>query len=431
MAEPERSRRRPGRPAKAVDASASALARLGSELRRLRLEQGLTLIQAGELTGYSWQHLSAVERAGIVPAEDVVVACERALASGGRLISLYPAVVREQAAERHAREAARRAAAHLSEPEVDWGRLAATAIRSEAVTADMVEELELITDRQRSLYHELTSAQMLVPVEAHLGLLMSLLKSAQGSPVRHRIASAAAEAAGFAAWIWYDLGDEYKMAQHYRTANGLLAEAEHPALGAYVGSYQSLACDAGGLTDEAIAHAEWALDTAPETISKLTRSWLCVVAASALAPAPGRRAEALALLGQARDHFDVADGREDWMYDFDQTALAGSRGHCHLRLGQPAAAISAFTEGLAALPATCERRGAQFSVGLAEAHLAAGDAEEAVSMAARSLEVFATRGSVSGLRRVQRLRDLLHNNGHKRHAARLDEQVRARLKAAP
>jgi hypothetical protein len=69
----------------------------------------------------------------------------------------------------------------------------------------------LITDRQRRLYHELSSAEMMVHVQVHVGLLMSLLDSPQPDVLRHRIASAAAEAAGFAAWLWYDLGDLYTM----------------------------------------------------------------------------------------------------------------------------------------------------------------------------------------------------------------------------
>jgi hypothetical protein len=69
----------------------------------------------------------------------------------------------------------------------------------------VIEDLEQITDRQRVLYHERSSAEILVSVEAHLGLLASLLRGSQPEPVRHRIASAAAEAAGFAAWLLFDL----------------------------------------------------------------------------------------------------------------------------------------------------------------------------------------------------------------------------------
>ncbi|MBO2440263.1 helix-turn-helix domain-containing protein [Actinomadura nitritigenes] len=418
--------RRPGRPAKRLDPAASLLAHLGAELRRTRLQRELTLIRLGELTGYSWQHLGNIERGQVVPAENVIIACERALSAGGRLISLLPGVIREQAAQRHAREAARHHSAPAPSDDIDWSRLAAATARPSAMTLDLVEELEAITDRQRRLYHELTSAQMSVPVEAHLGLLTSLLGNAPSTPLRHRIASAASEAAGFAAWIWHDLGDPHKSALYYRTARDLLPEAGNPALASYISGYQALASDADGTTADAVQHAQKALATAPKATTRLTRSWLSALAASALA-ATSRRPDSLALLHQAQEHFDAAQDREEWMYEFDRTALADYRGQCHLRLGQPKDAINAFSEGLAALPTTCERRGAQITIGLAEAHLSDGRLDQATDAAHRSLEVFAARGSVSGLLRVRRFRDLLRDGGHQREADQMDQHVRAQL----
>jgi tetratricopeptide (TPR) repeat protein len=408
-----------GRPPKPLDASASALAGLGAELRKLRLEQGLTLIRLGELTGYSRQHLGAVERAEVAPSEDVVTACERALSAGGQLIALFPAVVREQAAFRHARETTRHAHTHVPDQDIDWSHLATAATRS-SVSPGMVEQLELITDRQRALYHELTSAEMLVPVQAHLGLLLSLLEATHSEPLRHRIASAASEAAGFAAWIWHDLGDPYNSSRHYTTAERLRPEAANPALHSYVTAYHALAC---GHAPGAIDYARQALDTAPKATTHLTRSWLCAVAANVVARVDP--AEAVRLLGQARDHFDAVEGREEWMYEFDRTALAGYRGQCHLQLGQPTDAIGAFAEAIASVPASCVRRKAQFTLGLAEAYLASGDVDEALTLASDSVRVFASRGSVSGISGVQRLRDLLRNDGHVRHAAQLNEHARA------
>ncbi|MFB4298474.1 helix-turn-helix domain-containing protein [Actinomadura sp. NTSP31] len=417
--------RSPGRPAKALDPSASLLANLGAELRRTRLQRGLTLIQLGELTGYSWQHLGNVERGHVAPTENVVLACERALSAGGRLVSLLPGVIREQAAQRHAREAIRHHSAPAPEEDIDWSRLAATT-RLSSMTADIVDELETITDRQRRLYHELTSAQMSVPVEAHLGLLIALLDNTSSTVLRHRIASAASEAAGFAAWIWHDLGDPHKSSFYYRTARDLLPEAGNPALASYISGYQALASEADGLTADAVHHAQKALDTAPKSTTRLTRSWLSALTASTLATT-GRRHDSLALLRQAQEHFDAAQDREEWMYEFDRTALADYRGQCHLRLGQAKDAIAAFSEGLAALPETCERRGAQITIGLAEAHLSDGRLDQATDAAQRSLEVFASRGSVSGLRRVRRFRDLLRDGGHHREADQMDQHVRARL----
>ncbi|MGH3766463.1 MAG: helix-turn-helix transcriptional regulator [Pseudonocardiaceae bacterium] len=101
-------KRRPGRPPKVTDPASSAAAALGAELRRLRIERALTLVQLGRLVGYSGQHLGAVERGTAVPSEVVMSACDAAVLANGRLVSMLPAVIREQARIRHQNEAARR-----------------------------------------------------------------------------------------------------------------------------------------------------------------------------------------------------------------------------------------------------------------------------------------------------------------------------------
>lgn len=417
------SRRGPGRPPKPQDNSSSALAQLGALVRRLRGERGLTLMSLGELTGYSWQHLGAIERSDVVPSEAVVVACERALSAGGRLVALFPAVVREQASNRHSREAARRAGTVQCDRDVEWARLLAAARQPSAVSSALLEDLEQITDRQRVLYHELSSAEMIISVEAHLSLLISLMRGTQPEPIRHRIASAAVEAAGFAAWLWYDVGDQFKMGSFYQMADDLLAEAGNPALGSYIGGYRALAAEACGLGSEAVHRAEAARDQAPASTSHLARSWLAAIGANTVA-LTGDRSSAVSLLGQACDHLNAAHGKEEWMYNFDHSALAAYRGQCHLRLGQAREAMAAFEAGLASLPPGCDRRGAFLSIGLAEACLAERVLDAATHHAQRALAAFAAHGSAAGLRRVQRYRGLLANAGYRRAAAALDQQVR-------
>jgi hypothetical protein len=90
-------KRWPGRPPKITDPASSAAAALGAELRRLRVDRGLTLGQLGRLVKYSWQHLGAVERGTAVPSEIVVSACDAAVLANGRLVSMLPAVIRARA----------------------------------------------------------------------------------------------------------------------------------------------------------------------------------------------------------------------------------------------------------------------------------------------------------------------------------------------
>jgi tetratricopeptide (TPR) repeat protein len=435
-ASPGGGKRRPGRPPKITDPASSAAAALGAELRRLRIHRGLTLGQLGRLVRYSGQHLGAIERGTVVPSEVVVSACDAVVLANGRLMSMLPAVIREQARVRHQHEAARRPGrpTDLAGPrarqvcdhdDLDWARLADAARRPSRLNRAVIEDLELITDRQRRLYHELSSAEMMVHVQAHVGLLVSLLDSAAPDSLRHRVASAAAEAAGFAAWLWYDLGDLYTMSHCYRQATQAADESRDAGLRSYILGYQGLVARAQGQSDSALGFFDQARETAQRSVSDSTRSWLTVLAADALARI-GHHREALAALDTAQSLLAGQDGRTDeWMYDFDEGSLAVHAGACLLTVGRPENAAAAFTDALRLLPASCERRGAEIQVGLAAARLASGEVEEAQRLTLTSLETFAARGSVAGLHRVRELRGTFRARGHVGVAAAIDEQARA------
>ncbi|SNS47856.1 Helix-turn-helix domain-containing protein [Streptosporangium subroseum] len=417
-------KRGPGRPAKDLDPGMSLRAALGARMRELRKGRSLTLMELGELTGYSWQHLGAVERGTVAPSESVIVACDTALGAGGVLKGMFPGVIREQAHLRHSGEAARRSSPEAPDSEVDWGRLSACGKRASVLTSAVVDDIEMITMHQRRLYHELTSTQMLVPVDGHLGLLLSLLETPAPDRLRRRIASAAGEAAGFSAWIWFDLGDHFKMGHRYDTALNALGEAGDRGLRSYISAYRAVTADAAGRADEAVRHASTALDTADRSVTRVTKSWLHAVNATARAHAGDSRT-ALAELGQAHGALEQAGGeRDEWMYDFDHERLLGYEGNCLLELGQYAQAARSFEHALRGAPATCVRRRAEISVDLAQARLGEGETTEAVRLAREAIAVFARRGSTSGMSRVRRLRDRMTEQRQDVAVRELDDFVR-------
>ncbi|MEV7007271.1 helix-turn-helix domain-containing protein [Streptosporangium sp. NPDC051022] len=414
---------KPGRPVKVLDPQASLLAALGAKLRELRKARELTLMELGELTGYSWQHLGAVERGSVAPSESVIVACDTALGAGGALNGLLPAVIREQAHLRHSGEAARRSG-EAQELDVDWGRLSACGTHASTPTPAVLDDIEAITTHQRRLYHELTSAQMLVPVDGHLGLLLSVLRAPVPDRLRRRVASAAGEAAGFSAWIWFDLGDHFKMGRRYGIALDALAEAGDAGLRSYVSAYRAVTADAAGRAGEAVRHASAALDVAGRSVTGVTAAWFHAVNATAHAHAGDGRT-ALAELGRAHTTLERAgEERDEWMYDFDHERLLGYEGNCLLELGRHSEAARSFERAFGGVPATCVRRRAEIGVDLAQALLGQGETAEAVRLAQESIAVFARRGSTSGMSRVRRLRDHMVGHGHTVAARELDDFVR-------
>jgi tetratricopeptide (TPR) repeat protein len=424
-----------GRPVKPQDGSESSLAALGAQLRRLRMQRALTLQNLAELTGYSWQHLGAAERGQVVPSENLIVACDASLLTNGKLIAMLAVVIREQAHVRHQNAAARRGSPTLvpqegrgpgETPDLDWERLADASRRPSRITTAIVDDLELITDRQRRLYHNLSSAEMLACVHSHLGVLTTFLGYQQSAALRHRIASATAEAAGFAAWLWFDLGDTFRANQSYRQAHGAVAEATDLGLGAYIKGYQGIVTAQSTGPNAALAHLDEACATAPHSLSKTARAWLTVLMAEALART-GQPAAAFAAIERSRDLLDNArvGERDPWMFDFDSGSLAAHTGHCYLALNQPHQAVDSFEEALRLLPPSCDRRQATITVGLAHAHLASGELEEAQRRAVTALVVFAERGSAAGLHQVRGVRDAFREAGHHAAALALDERARA------
>ncbi|HEX5347922.1 MAG TPA: hypothetical protein VFW64_12620 [Pseudonocardiaceae bacterium] len=275
------------------------------------------------------------------------------------------------------------------------------------------------------MYHELSSAEMIVHVQAQAGLLVALLDSAAPDALRRRVASAAAEAAGFAAWLWYDLGDLSTMNHCYRQAVLAVTESSDTALRSYILGYQGLVARVQGRPESALGLFDQARQTAQRTAADSTRSWLTVLTAGALARV-GRSREALAALEAARSLLAGQGNRTDeWMYDFDEGSLAAHAGTCLITVERPESAAAAFTAALRLLPPSCERRGAEIQVGLAAARLASGELDEAQRLTLAALTTFAARGSVAGLHRVRELRGTFQARGYVSAAAAIDEQARA------
>ncbi|GAA5175480.1 hypothetical protein GCM10023321_81610 [Pseudonocardia eucalypti] len=414
------------------------LAALGVRLRTYRNERGWTLHELGRRTGYSAQHLGAVERAAVVPSESMIAACDAALLTNGQLIVMLAAVIREQAHIRSHNLRTRRAASadqpapHTGpanpggESGVDWERLADAGRRSSRISEAVVDDLEQITDRQRHLYHELSSTEMLTHVQAHLALLTTLLRNHQEGRLRRRLGSAAGEAAGFAAWLWFDLGDPVSSGHSYAHATDAVGEAGDQGLSCYINGYQGLVAAQLGHPDRALTHLSEAIDTIPRSLSPTTRSWLTILRADALArtarPAAARKA-----IHQAREWLTQPrpDGADPWMYEFDEGSLAAHAGNCHLTLNQPRDAIADFREALDRLPSSCDRRKARIQIGMAHAHLACGDAQEALRLGGAALDTFARRGSAAGLGAARALRDAFAQAGVHAAARALDDQAHA------
>jgi transcriptional regulator with XRE-family HTH domain len=85
-----------------------AAAALGAELRRRRLERGLTLTALGQRAGCSAQHVSTLEHGSTGATTAMTAAIDAALNAQGALLNLVPAAIAERLLAADARATRRR-----------------------------------------------------------------------------------------------------------------------------------------------------------------------------------------------------------------------------------------------------------------------------------------------------------------------------------
>jgi transcriptional regulator with XRE-family HTH domain len=87
--------------------TSSAAAKLGADLRALRVERELTLRELGDKIGFPAQYISGAELARTTVSARFVAACDRILEADGALVALLPDVVWEKELRRQERSSAR------------------------------------------------------------------------------------------------------------------------------------------------------------------------------------------------------------------------------------------------------------------------------------------------------------------------------------
>ena len=421
-----------GRPPKPLDPTGSARALLGAELRRLRQQQGLVLADLRRLTGYSVQHIGAVERATSPPSEGFVVDCDRALGAGGHLTEIFGDVLREQLAERSRRRSDRRAGSQKASLEppvrVDWDRIEWVASRRFQPTAQMVDDMAAITCQYRSAYHHLPSTALIGPATAHLETIKALLERAPSGMTERRLASLGQETAGLVAWLRHDLGDGVGAQVAYQTAEELQALSGNRVLAGYVTAFRGMARAARGDLQESRADLAVAQGQMGRGAPPMPVAWVSALRAEAAA-STSNKVGALALLRRADRALERAgtDPGVEWMYVFDRGRLAAHKGVCLLALGRPREAQVSFGAALAAVPDSCVRRRADIVLRLAYARAELRDIDGAQLLAIQACEGFLTAGSTAGVGAVRRLRTRLVRQEGPGTTRILDDWVREHL----
>jgi transcriptional regulator with XRE-family HTH domain len=306
-----------------------------------------------------------------------------------------------------------------------WKRLAMVLRRPGPVDDTTVEHLEQITVALQSLAPtQLSARAILGPVTGHLDAITLLLQGSSPPALRARLCSLAAETAGLAGWLRWDLDDPDGAASYFATGLQAAREGGDRALAAYLSG--SAACqppyrETPQRRLQQLRSISWA------EASPSGQVWLAA-----------KEADACALMGDASgcaralDRAEVAlegtagegGARRPRFSPVDRGWLDGEHGASLARLGRTGEARAYLEPALARLGQSSERDWLWLGTALASTYVSDREPEEACHVASAVLERASRMQLQPVMKLVKGLRQQLGSFGPSTATRELDEQLR-------
>jgi hypothetical protein len=214
--------------------------------------------------------------------------------------------------------------------------------------------------------------------------VLPLLKGRRGEAVGEALLGAVAQATLLAAWMTYDACQHGLAQRYFLQALRFAQESGDRRLAGSVLSAMSHQATFLGHAAQAAALARAALLGVSGVATPTLLAQFHATEARALARAGDRTGceRALAASESALDR-RAGDDEPEWITYFDESEYAAEAGHCLRDLGRASQAVA---HASAAVTGTQARSDFFATMVLADAHLRAGDAEEACGVAAAALD---------------------------------------------
>lgn len=316
-----------------------------------------------------------------------------------------------------------------------WERLSRALRLPGEVDRETVDHLERVTYALETMGPTEVSAKALFgPVTGHLDAITLLLQSSLSESLRTRLCSLAAETAGYAGWLRWDMDDPEGASVYFQTGLEAAREAGDRALGAYL--MASSACQ-----PPYRENPEDRLRQLNGSIYGFTRRDATPASQVWLA---AKEADAYALLGDADGCLRALDRAERALYliepgdegarprfhSVDGTWLEGERGASLAKLGRTAEARAVLNHVLATLGPSNERDRLWLFTSLASTYVQDREPEEACRVAMTTLD----RASKMQLEPIFRMVQGIHHDlaayGAGPAVRDLDEQLRTAVAVA-
>ncbi|MFD7715122.1 helix-turn-helix domain-containing protein [Streptomyces sp. NPDC059814] len=382
----------------------------GPELRRLRVEAGLTLTEFSVALNYDKGYLSKVERGERSASAELARRCDAFLGADGELQRLVAPPATDPGSGPNLWAVGRRAVLSAGTGALtDLGMKLGGQSRISAVDP-LLPSLRLQFEQLRKLGQS-TAPRVLLPLLETQTLMIAGLAADARSASRGPALLLASRFAEFTGWMAQEAGDSHAALGWTGEAAELARAGGDPYLGSYALVRRALVTMYDGDAAATVALARRAQNSSlPPRIRGL---------------AAGREAQGHALVGNEADCLrsldrsrellaGVADGTEPVIgttHVTDQATM--STGWCLYDLGRPKAAAEVLDREWHRLPSHALRTRTRYGFRRSLAHAASGEVEHACAIAEDLLAVMPAVPSAtvnSDVRRLARELSRFHNN---------------------
>ncbi|MGH2706802.1 MAG: hypothetical protein ACRDJF_01010 [Actinomycetota bacterium] len=293
---------------------------------------------------------------------------------------------------------------------------------------DPVHSVRSITHHYRRLWASTRTQDLTGPVLGHLRLADTLLEASRSEADRVRLAVAASETAGLAAWLARDSWDHAAARQHHQAAVAYAERAGNDLLRAYTLVDMSYWAARTGDGDEAVRWIERAQSLLPPDAPPACGAnlWALEAVARAAAHDP---AVALHALGRAENILQRSEEQDEavwpWVFPVNYGLLARHRITVAIECKLPRMALPLLEEVLKGLGAVPNKRHALPLCDLAFANLLSGEIEEACRLAGEAFAIAVQLSDKESVQRIEGIRDQLEPWKTTRVVTELDERLQA------
>ena len=356
---------------RALDPAGSPEQLYGAQLRARRTALGLSQEAIGRHVNFTGAVVGKWEKGQSLPDQATAALLDEILGDDGVLLASW----RYAATHRAARD-------RELQP---WQLMdALTRAQISTDTLDMMGRAVLAAAAR----YPSTPPDLLLPiVNEHIQRLADAIAATSSARTLRRVVQLTGVCAGIAGNLHIDLGDRMRAADYFEIGRRAGAEAEDPALTAWVLTTESIGPLHTREPAQAALLADEALALVTGTGNPRREAWVAAMAARAHA-ALGDQDAATTALDRSASALEIADDPTGMDF-FDTARLEGVAGTVHLNLGHTSEAVAHLTTAIAQRDRGDAKGRALLTFDLAEAALTSEGPEHAAALAETALDTAA------------------------------------------